>query len=182
MGSLRSSWQIGHEFPASTISSFEGGEPYCCETKKKEQELGEFNSIQTHFKIQEKIRKELPITADINRCNQTSSPTPLFCVFRDPTKPVPIHAIGETGMAQRWEHSPATKVAWVRVLAATPYYKTPYTGWIVVGSLSCSERFLSGFCGSPSPQDNRSLSSKPCSIPIRSRNCLALSTLRGPQP
>ena len=37
---------------------------------------------------------------------------------------------------------------------------------IVVGSLSCSERFLSGFSGSPSPQYNRSLSLKPCSIPI----------------
>ena len=29
MGSFSSSWQIGHEFPASTISSLEGGEPYC---------------------------------------------------------------------------------------------------------------------------------------------------------
>lgn len=37
MGSFSSSWQIGHEFPASTTSSLEGGEPYCYEEKNRDE-------------------------------------------------------------------------------------------------------------------------------------------------
>ena len=33
IGSVKSSWQIGHELPASAMSSLEGGEPYCCRKK-----------------------------------------------------------------------------------------------------------------------------------------------------
>ena len=98
MGSLRSSWQIGHEFPASTISSFEGGEPYCCE-KKKEKGLGEL-AVSPFFKFKQRSEKSyqsrLLSTGAIRY--QTPSPTLHFCVLRDSAKYVPIHAIGETGM------------------------------------------------------------------------------------
>ena len=47
-------------------------------------------------------------------------------------------------MAQRWEHSPPTNVAWVQIPPLTHM-------WVefVVGSLLCSERFFSGYSGFP---------------------------------
>jgi len=47
-------------------------------------------------------------------------------------------------MAELWEYSPPTNVARFRILASTPY-----VGWVIVGSLPCSERFSSGYSGFP---------------------------------
>ena len=49
-------------------------------------------------------------------------------------------------VTQWWQHLPPTNEAWVKI--PTP---TPYMGWVVASSFSCSERFFSGYSCFPLP-------------------------------